>query len=758
MKSKLLFGALLGSIALASCTADDDLATSSGKVSPIKFSVAMESGNGVTSLTRAEVTNAFKLNFEKGDLLSLYHGVSSSSTTFTGYQNAIYEGSAADGSAFEFTTKSMVLPGLAIMVYPADTAFVNGGTSAPVIGIDAAQTSKTKELMPYMSEVLTIGSYDSSKGSNVAGYDKNYAIVLKQVASTLSLTTVPSGTEKIDNLGVSPLAVSSVAMSTTAQSFNISVPVKTTTTTPTSATTYPLWTGVSDVDLTSAVSVNALSTTDIKDNYSAVFTLLPTDAASVDASGAKFVIQTNYGSVTLNDTNDKIWGKTATTVTYDKKVSEGIADVLKNTWVANTSGTFKNETVGGLFRRSIKADMSKLDMNDLHIKNAAHLVDALKVYDAIKDVQSANVNFILDGDANGAFVMTPAAAAAYATHLDMTGKTMTFTPCTVVGEVCTKVVFNSTELTEVPANIQFGSSIPVELTGKWKYTNANKNFKNVLSLSVASTASIQLASTIGVKSGSVKPSFINNGSASVLGITYLQDLAMTNNGTITIPADAEFRVKSSLVNEATSLTAFGKILNSGVLATVNGDASNIYINNYGYIKQVASTAKTYITLNQTSAADFSTAFSITNKFGTLELFNKDDNNYSVSNTDNKGFIMITTTAASVTAKEIGVEANYVKITGDCTECYLTSAASARLLYVEIASNKEVVWTTETAAAFDGLIVPVGSKLNIKKVNSLTAKKATFLKGTIYQGGAFTPTNFVGYLGGATTDTNNVIKY
>ncbi len=755
MKSKLLFGALLGSIALASCTADDDLATSSGKVSPIKFSVAMEGGNGVSSLTRAEVTNGFKLNFEKGDLLSLFHG---GDATLKSYQNAIYEGSSADGSAFEFTTKSMVLKGTAIMVYPADTAFVNDGTAAPVIKIDAVQTAKTKELMPYMSEVLTIAQYDEKKGSNVAGYDKDYAIVLKQVASTLSLTTVPSGTEKIDNLGVSPLAVSSVAMSTTANSFNTSLSVAATTTVPTSNSTYPLWTGVSDVDLASAAATTELSTTDIKDNYSAVFTLLPT-GSTVNAAGAKFVIQTNYGKVSLDDSNDKIWGKTAATINYDKKVSEGIADVLANTWIANTSGTFKNEKVGGLFRRSIKADMSKLDMDGLHVKNAAHLIDALKVYDAIKDVQKSNVNFILDGDANGKFVMTPAAAAAYAAHLDMTGKTMTFTPCTVVGEACTKVVFNSTELTEVPANIQFASSIPVELTGVWKYTKVDKNFKGVSTLSVESTATIQLLSTIGVKTGSEKPSFINNGTATVAGITYLQDLAMVNNGTITIPADAEFRVKSTLVNEATSLKAYGKILNSGVLATVNGDGTSVYINNYGYIKQVASTAKTYITGNQTTTANFASAFSSsTNKFGTLELFNKDDNNYSVSNAANKGFIMITTTDASVTAEKIGVEANYVKITGDCTACYLTSAASARLKYVEIASNKEVVWTTETATAFDGLIVPAGSKLNIKKDNSVTVNNATFLKGTIYQGGAFTPTSFTGYLGGVATDSNNVIKY
>lgn len=87
MKSKLLFGALLGSIALASCTADEDIASVAKQESPIKFAVSMETANGV--LTKAEMTDGMKLNFTTGDLMSLYHGIAAPTTLFAGYQNAI---------------------------------------------------------------------------------------------------------------------------------------------------------------------------------------------------------------------------------------------------------------------------------------------------------------------------------------------------------------------------------------------------------------------------------------------------------------------------------------------------------------------------------------------------------------------------------------------------------------------------------------------------------------------------------------------
>ena len=255
------------------------------------------------------------------------------------------------------------------MVYPADTAFTNNGSVAPVITIPENQNAKTKELTPYMSELLTIAPYDEDKG-NTAGYGKKYDIVLKRVGTTLILTTVPSNTDKIDGLGVSPLKVSSIEMNANG-AFTTSIPVKYNAATPYRNSEFSLWTNVSDVDLAAATVANSLTTTDITDNYNAVFTLLPLKSG-VTANNANVVIKTNYGKVTLDNAKGNIWGKTATTVTYDKTVTEGVQEVLDNTWTNATKGSFIGEKIGKYGKRSIQADMSTLDMDGLHITDQQH--------------------------------------------------------------------------------------------------------------------------------------------------------------------------------------------------------------------------------------------------------------------------------------------------------------------------------------------------------------------------------------------------
>ncbi len=66
----------------------------------------------------------------------------------------------------------------------------------------------------------------------------------------------------------------------------------------------------------------------------------------------------------------------------------------------------------------------------------------------------------------------------------------------------------------------------------------------------------------------------------------------------------------------------------------------------------------------------------------------------------------------------------------------------------------VVWTT-TAFTLTGLLVDEGYSLNIPRGSEVEAT-TTYLKGRIYNAGTFNCTDFDGYLGGASTDANNVI--
>ena len=79
---------------------------------------------------------------------------------------------------------------------------------------------------------------------------------------------------------------------------------------------------------------------------------------------------------------------------------------------------------------------------------------------------------------------------------------------------------------------------------------------------------------------------------------------------------------------------------------------------------------------------------------------------------------------------------------------------ATVKYVEVKSSARVVWTT-TAFTLTGLIVDEGYSLNIPRGSAVTAT-TTYLKGRIYNAGTFTCDDFDGYLGGASTDANNVI--
>ena len=407
MKSKVLFSALLGGFVLASCTADETLVSAPGsQKSPIKFSVSLEND----ALTKADITSDMKVNFEAGDLMSLFHGISDPTTALTGYQNAIYEGSAQDGQAFEFTTKSMVLEGGAIMVYPADTTFANKGTAAPVITIPTEQNAKTKELTPHMSEVLNIGAYVEDSSEGTAGYGKYYGIVLKRVGTTLKLTADLENTDAINSLPVEPLKVTRVKMRALDASnqgvFTTGIPVKNSGVTVNSdiKADYPIWNTQSTVDLINATSFHALITTDLSEN-AAVFTLLPTSKQAVNA---EVIVSTNYGKVKLGK-DAEVWTKSGAA---DATVLAGINDILSKTLTdAPATSVFAGQRVAGYGQRGIKVDVEDLDMDGLHITDENHLMDALTVYDAIAN--EAAVTWILDGNEDGEFVMNAEAAAAY---------------------------------------------------------------------------------------------------------------------------------------------------------------------------------------------------------------------------------------------------------------------------------------------------------------------------------------------------------
>lgn len=756
MKSKLLFGALVGGIALASCTADEEFASVAEQTSPIKFAVSMETANG--GLTKAEMTDKMKLNFVTGDLMSLYHGVSAPTTSFTGYQNAIYEGTAEEGEALVFTTKSMVLAGGAIMVYPCDTTFsINSGSATPKVQIPAEQNAKTKTLLPFASEVLTIGAYNGNSGAGTAGYGKYYPIVLKQIGSTLKLNTIASNTKTIEDLNLkTPLKVANIEITAEDASgngvFNTTVElVAASTGTPASQSDYPIWTNVSDVDFTNAVAVKTLKTRDVVDNFTAIFSLLPAEETTALGS-ASIKINTNYGYVELVDATlnpEKVWNTVNGTEATAKTIKEGIEDVLKKTWIANTTSVnFKDEKTGGSFTRTIKADMGNLKMDKLHIEDEQNLLDALKVYDAIGG--NAEVTFYLDGNDDNEFVMNEECFAEYKKRIESADNKITFTPCSESGEECDTVKLVVKEETEVPAVLKFGGATNVELVGDWTWTgSAAVQTENVSAIIVNESANLTLSGTVEYnKTGTVETVLMNNGNVEIDGAVVLK-MGMTNNSKIVIPEDGEFLMSAggTLTNETE-----GVIENNYSMGVQNGTGG--VIKNYGTIKQMNEEAYTYVSENATGTLDaFKNVKSDTNKFGTIELFGTGNLNTTVGEETKQGFLKVTTNVAVVGATEIGEYANYVEITGACERL---SGIPDNVKFVDVKSTKRVVWETEaTGVTIQGLIVPQNTSVNIPRGSKVTAT-TSYVEGRIYVAGTFTCSDFDGYMGGADSDKNNVI--
>lgn len=165
MKSKILLGTLLGGALLAACTADDalDMKQVAGGMNPAApvFTVSFTGEDG--DMTRA-IMGTGEITWEASDKMSLFHGGDNSgvqdfygATKLARDFNAVYSGKEGAGSGSEFTTKSMVTPGAAIMIYPADLTYdkendsKNPHITVPVDQLGGNVGERTRDFTPYIS-------------------------------------------------------------------------------------------------------------------------------------------------------------------------------------------------------------------------------------------------------------------------------------------------------------------------------------------------------------------------------------------------------------------------------------------------------------------------------------------------------------------------------------------------------------------------------------------------------------------------------
>lgn len=737
MKIKFLLPALAG-LAMVSCSQDEDFVNAEmqrGEFSPVTFSVSRENGADTREWMEDENGRWDNFTFVKGELLSLFNGATfddGETVWSTIGQNAVFEGEGT-GEELVFKTRSLVNPGKAIMVYPADTVFANTGATL-TLKISAAQTANTKDSIPYVSDVMNIAGIDATHGinaNNTAGYGRQYDVILRPAASLFGMKLAPTETVDFAALGVKEIEFTKVEMK------NGSTGLFTTEATVSpSATASNLSTADSEkfghftkqaevAQVTDGDKVVAsISTGDIKDNI-AYFTLLPMadDAEAEDDASIK--VYTTYGSVTV--ANDAAAAATAKgplqNVAKDagNNLKTNLDNVIGKIWAANESSKFGTEKQGRVIRRSLSIDLSTLDMRGTLVKDSEQLINILKVYDELGIDENEDytvVNLILDGE-NGEFNLTGDALAALGTY--NTGKKVKLD----VATKSQKIVLNDANATldklkaetvifvdgnndAKTVDVVLGADI--DWTLDQAYTNAKINeiiSRGKLTYTNTTNAANGLAYKLNVEGemeiGSNKVALGVFSAKKTSEITVGEGKTVTFNGMTSLYGKVSNR---GILSANAIVGNYGTMDNMFELSVLKG--GNGKINNIGTIWNHGSLAVTFVTNNETEKYK-----------GRIILTNKNDN-VSVKNTSNKGYIVYTLNQATN-----GVY-NYEKAEGDVFNWLVvetegtgaTVNVKSNIDYLEIKGNAANVVTSVSGITVTDLFVNTSMRLLGK--NKLTA--------------------------------------
>jgi hypothetical protein len=420
-------------------------------------------------------------------------------------------------------------------------------------------------------------------------------------------------------------------------------------------------------------------------------------------------------------------------------------------------------------------------MNDMHIKNDTHLQKLLKYY--IASGKTENVSLNLDGEAItdpyyvGKFEISKNSIALLQS---IPGNKVKVHACATHNNPVKIIVTQdgSDGKTEVPdLNNVFDAATDVYLASNttWTWKERTAPAANVVTVD-AGVASLTNEGTLTVNASNIELSNaapLANAKGAIMNITKVTTVkdALTNLGTINVPAGAELRAYDvEIKNDATSLTDYGVINNAGVVGVTYATTGTV--NNYGKIIMESSDAITLLTSNQTAAGNFNNEFddgtglNPANKLGTVVLPAGQPNALvSVNNGDETGFIEYTWTGGTTydTPNSGIVKYNTLIVSDNIA----FTTAEAEIKYIKFDGVRKTVTNSTNANLpnLKGIIVNVNKSIIIEKGNTISCSNGAHLYGgaAIYQGGAFTPNNaniagkiVTDYLGKWNTD--QVVKF
>lgn len=494
------------------------------------------------------------------------------------------------------------------------------------------------------------------------------------------------------------------------------------------------------------------------------------------------------------ETSGEYAGKYKTTSEPKVGMGQTISNFTTAT-VSDATSVVAGEPVGAATTRFVKVLLTHLDMSDLHVKSDKQLRDAARVW---KKMGLPAVTVYLDGDANREFKISQKTIEVI-NQVNGAGLNFKVQPCQLAGEICDDIVITGggevPHIAFIADNGGFAADVILNEGETWNWVGTVKvTATGVNQIINEGTMVNAVGNTLCTYENNLitqnNVPFVNDGTWNITGGTLNVEFDVTNNGNINIAKGAQYRQDGQhqntvFINDALALpTRFGgfdefigTVVNKGVFATVErAGVFTAKIHNYGLIEHADDAAKTYVTTNQTTGANFAAAANhltpgdAGNKIGRINLpySNKDEDNVSISAALNDGFVSVTVdgeVTGALNATVVGPRVNYVIVKSGITSISNLPTPQIKYLEIDMTDKSEIAWSVTGTKIFDGLMVlsDVNIKLGTKVISGVT-----YLGSDMYVGGkfnqaaipaegtdpAFAATNWNGYYGNTTGNVSS----
>ncbi len=501
------------------------------------------------------------------------------------------------------------------------------------------------------------------------------------------------------------------------------------------------------------------------------FNSLPVTAGdATTATNVQTILSSSFGKVTVNGNVGDIayaFDYPTNTSTSREWIKLAAADDLSKTpkeWDVSNENTFVNQYGNHKGKYVYNVDFSTADMDQMHVKNDAHLQKCLKYY--IAAGKTGPYVLYLDKDDDGEFKISKISIALIQT-INAGGVNVTVQACTDPAHTPAKIVItqdgqtgelaNATEVPELDDVFAAPTNVFLAKNTTWTWKERTAPAANVLAVD-DNVSSITNEGTLTVNASNIElyntdtdakaTTTLTNAAGATMNITQVTTVKnqLTNLGTINVGSESntapELRAYGvQIKNDATKLNKCGVINNYGVVGVTDGVAGGS-VNNYGLIDMKSTAAITLLSSNEL-VSNFDNVFNKnTNKMGTVVLPNGQPNALvSVSNAAETGFIKYNWTGANYSTPNNGVvKYNTIVVSSDIAFSYVET----EIKYIEFngtrtqVTNPYVGGVGNKLTQLKGVIINAGKSIIIEKDNGLNCLDGAFLGtgATVYNGGTF----------------------